>query len=129
MAEATIRLPGGGVASIKGTAEEVAKVLQLAGFGPDRRADDETPTSSRLTTPTTGRPGHARGGPRDHVLALKTSGFFRQERALADIQAELRRQAHIYALGTLSPTMVRLVRDRELGRVKGKSGRWTYVNR
>jgi predicted transcriptional regulator len=45
---------------------------------------------------------------------------------LSEIQEKLRENGHIYALDSLSPILIRLVRKREIRRVRdGKS--WTYT--
>lgn len=126
MPEVTIKLATGGTATVSGSAEEVAQILRLAGFA--ALSETHERGSGNIPTRAKGRASR-KAGPREHVVALKGDGFFKKQRTLNEVQEELKGQGHIYPLGTLSPTVVRLVRDRELGRLKDKSKRWTYVER
>ena len=126
MAKANLVLPDGTKVTIEGTATEVATLL-------DRFSQMDSGT--RRSTPRA-RSGQARKksgsakklrrGPTGHILHLRDEGFFKSRRALPDIQRKLEEQGHIYAQTSLSPVMLRLVKTRELRRLKEKKG-WVYV--
>ena len=52
--------------------------------------------------------------------------FFASKRGLGEIKGKLDEQAHFYPVTTLSPAMVRLVRKREIRRIK-EDGTWKIV--
>jgi hypothetical protein len=57
---------------------------------------------------------------------LIAEGFFGQPRELGVVRLALKEKGHFYPVTTLSPLMLRLVRRKELRRIKEKN-RWTYV--
>jgi hypothetical protein len=130
VAETVIQLPTGGTATIKGTPAEIAEVLKLAGMTSDTsgRKRSKTKTTNRRASSTKAKRA-AKTGPLGYTRQLKDDGFFKTERGLAEVQQALRTAGHIYRVNDLAPALVRLVRQRELGRLKGKSGKWTYVAR
>jgi hypothetical protein len=125
MAETLIEFPTGGTAKISGTPHEIAEILRIAGM-----TNGQVPSKSsiqvRSRAPLAKR---IKTGPVELISDLKAEGFFAEGRAIGEIQTELRARGHIYALTSLSPALIRLVRRRELGRVKGPRGRWVYVER
>lgn len=134
MGELEIRLPSGGSALIKGTPAEIAEVLRLAGLSPTRVATPKVAGRSRgrkteghsgVSGPTRAR----KAGPRGVVEDLLAEGFFKSRRSLSDVRDELRRGGHMYKATDLSPAMIRLVRDKQLKRVRGEEGRWAYAER
>lgn len=64
----------------------------------------------------------------EHLLELKSDGFFKQPRLLKDIVNELARRGYHYRPTSLTEPLQRSVRKNNLGRI-GKSGQWKYVNR
>ena len=62
------------------------------------------------------------------ILELKSDGFFDKPKNWNDIQNALAKRGHVYPLRSLTEPLQRLVRKRELGRIKiGK--KWGYVKR
>ncbi len=66
-------------------------------------------------------------GPVGYVRELVAVDYFKTKRGLGDVQKKLEEGAHIYAVTHLSPAMTRLVRTKELRRIK-EGGTWKYVN-
>ena len=66
-------------------------------------------------------------GPIDYIRELIEQDFFNGKRALGEIKEKLDEEAHFYPATSLSPALVRLVRKRELRRIK-EDGSWKYVN-
>ncbi len=131
MAKANLTFLNGTRVTIEGTSKEVASLLEkfsapigepVAAGGKARRS-----TSAKMKHPQ-GRKISQPSGPVGHIRDLKEEGFFKSKRAIGDIQKKLEEKGHIYALSSLSPALIRLVRSRVLGRLK-ESGVWKYVNR
>jgi hypothetical protein len=125
MATAKVTLPDGTTVNIDGTPEEVAALVQRISpsDGPPTRRGSGS-RKARAQAPKT-RPM----GPIDYIRALIAEDFFASKRGLGDIKAKLAEQAHFYPVTSLSPTLVRLVRKRELRRIKEDgTGTWQYVN-
>jgi hypothetical protein len=60
------------------------------------------------------------------VSGLIADDFFKKPKELGEIKKALEEQGHFYPRTSLSPMLIRLVRKKELRRLKdGK--RWTYV--
>ena len=132
MAKANLQLSNGTKVSIEGSADEVAILLQRMG------TDAQTPTKPNVAAvPRRRAPdGAPRGaakrkqrakGPADYIRDLIGADFFKSKRGLAEVQAKLEERAHIYPVTHLSPVLFRLVRARELRRIK-EGGAWKYVN-
>lgn len=68
-------------------------------------------------------------GPIGYVKELVDDGFFKKPKTIAEVKAELGNRGHHIALTSLSPTMVRLVRQRNLRRQMGKTtgNKKTYI--
>lgn len=118
MAKAHLSLPDGTKVLIEGTPEEVAALV--ARF-------------SKVTTPETSAPSipskkssTARPGLNDLISELIDGGFFKQPRELGAIKTALQEQGHHYPVTSLSPSVLRLVRRKQLRRLKEKN-RWMYV--
>src|SRR5438445_611692 len=127
MAEAVIRLPTGGTVTVTGTPSEVAEVVREAGLGTSQVKRARHSKTGKRATPGRKPPGKL--GPLGYTRELKTDGFFKTEKTLVDVQSALRTAGHIYSTNDLAPALVRLVRQRQLGRLKGKDRKWLYVDR
>ena len=133
MAEATLELPGGTKVTITGQPDEVSVLVDrltakdAAGGARKRRRPrkgGDTNAAQAVGPPdATPRPTGAPG----YIRELISEDFFASKRTLKDVKAKLDEQAHIYAVTSLSPVMTRLVRGRELRRLK-EGGLWRYVN-
>jgi hypothetical protein len=119
MAKATITNDKGLKIVVEGSPEEVQNIVEQMGGGAGRakkRARSHAKPGKRLATAT------------DAILELNEEGFFDKPKALADVKEKLASQGMIYPITSLSPVVLRLVRRRQLGRVK-EDGRWSYVSR
>lgn len=117
MPKATVTTRAGSVVLIEGTEDEIAAVVALF----EERGGHSGPgVSGRVSR---SRP---KSTPSGLVMQLVSSGFFAEPRELAAVNAALAEQGHLYPVTTLSPLLLRLVRRRELRRVKER-GRWMYV--
>ncbi len=124
MAKADLTLADGTKVAIDGSPDEITKILSALGPGAGR------PGSKRGTRKTGTKPARtARSakGPTAYITQLRDEGFFRAKRSLGDIQKKLEEQGHIYAITSLSPILVTLVRRKDLRRVK-QGKRWAYVH-
>ena len=128
MAKANIVLPDGTKVMIEGNAAEVASLLQRFSqpdTGTDTRPKSRTKAKGKSVSKKSRKA--SRKGPTGLILALRDDDFFKSRKTLSDIQKKLEERGHIYAQTSLSPVLVRLVRKKELRRLKEKKG-WAYVN-
>jgi hypothetical protein len=126
MPKAKFTLPDGTVVTIEGTTEEVARLLKVYAPSGDTQGELPDVAASKKTDESKTKRKTPRG-PTGHIRALIKENFFKSRRTLPDIQKKLEEQGHIYAQSSLSPVLVRLVRNRELRRLKDKKG-WVYVS-
>ncbi len=124
MAKADLILPDGTKVAIDGSPDEITKILSALSPGPAASGSKRT---SRVVRPTPGHAPRSAKGPTGYITQLRDEGFFKAKRSLGDIQKKLEEQGHIYAITSLSPILVRLVRGRALRRVKD-GNRWAYVH-
>jgi hypothetical protein len=129
MAKADFTLSDGTAVSLDGSPDEVARLLELltARAGVRARPVDGRAAASRVRKRAAAATGSRRSGPTDFVLELRQEGYFNTKRSLKDILQRLEEKGHIYARTSLSPVLVRLVRRRELRRVKDDRT-WAYVS-
>jgi hypothetical protein len=117
MAKANLTLPDGTVVTIDGSVEEVARLLQSVS------ASGGQPSGARASKPHRVRTKRAKAGarsvrgPTGYLLELREEGYFKSKRFLNDIKKKLEEKGHIYARTTLSPTLLNLVKRKELRRV------------
>jgi hypothetical protein len=127
--KASVVLADGTKVTIQGTGDEVATVLQRLSGGPTSPGDGGKGTR-RHRGKARAKPGSAKAkakGPADYIRKLVTDDFFKTKRGLGEVQKKLEEGAHIYPVTHLSPVLFRLVRARELRRIK-EGGTWKYVN-
>lgn len=118
MAKAHITTKSGASIVIEGTSKEVAELVsQLKPVG---RAASR---AKQVQKNETRRPKATLG---NLIAEFIDGGFFKKPKELGAIKNALEEQGHFYPVTTLSPVMLRLVRRRELRRVKDKK-RWLYV--
>jgi hypothetical protein len=130
MPKANVVLEDGTKVTIEGTAEEVAAVLQrISGSSQLSGGGSSESTERRRRKATTKKLSDTKRnkGPADYIRELIADDFFRTKRGLGDVQKKLEEGAHIYPVPHLSPALFRLVRARELRRIK-EGGTWKYVN-
>lgn len=126
MAKATMTLPNGLHVVVEGSPKEIAAFLNRNGSEPKKDASSEDRALSGKG-PKKESSDSKRDGPTSHILQLRADKFFKTRRSLSDIRLALEQVGHIYPITSLSPILVRLVRKRELRRLKGEKG-WVYVN-
>ncbi len=120
MAKATITTKEGLKITVEGTPEEVVSLVQkLEGGGtPSKKSAAPARTKTRTAS--------AKSGPADLIAELIDGGFFKKPQELGAIRLALQEQGHYYPVTTLSPLMLRFVRNRRIRRIKDKK-RWQYV--
>jgi hypothetical protein len=75
-----------------------------------------------------------RQGPKKHVEALIDDGFFKEQRTIVEVKAELANQGHHIALTSLSGPLQKLTQERRLRRQKvtadgkGSKAAFAYSN-
>jgi hypothetical protein len=130
MAQAKITLPGGAHVDVTGTPEEVAGILQQVSAAPvrfDRGSKGNRPRRARATVAARSRKARDGSGTHALILGLKQDGFFTgQRRLLGSILEELESKGHILPRTTVAPALLRLVKARELRRLK-ENGHWVYT--
>jgi hypothetical protein len=63
----------------------------------------------------------------ERIVSLRDDGFFKTPRTLGEIRSELQMRGWTYPLTSLSGPMQKLVQKRELRRMSGQNGSYTYV--
>jgi hypothetical protein len=124
MAKAQITLADGVSVTVSGTPEEITAIVSRlqGGVRPSsesRSNPDPSPVKRSKTT-------KGRVQITDLIEQLVQSGFFKKPRDLAAVKAALEEMGHHYPVTTLSPTLLRQVRKRNLRRLKQDS-RWVYT--
>jgi hypothetical protein len=135
MPKANVVFADGTKVTIEGTTEEVATLLQrISTNAPSRVPGGDSSRSRRRRAKSAGdgteRPASHRTaakGPVGYIRELVRDDYFKTKRGLGDVQKKLEEGAHIYAVTHLSPALTRLVRAKELRRIK-EGGTWKYVN-
>ena len=84
------------------------------------------PASDQLKAAATRARGKVRSTPSGVIGELIESGFFKKPKELSAIKDALEERGHFYPVTTLSPTVLRLVKKKELRRIK-EDKRWKYV--
>jgi hypothetical protein len=129
--KANVVLADGTKVTIEGTADEVAALLERISGGSVQSPGGGRPIGAgRRRRKSAAKSGSAKAtakGPADYIRKLVTEDFFKTKRGLGDVQAKLEEGAHIYPVTHLSPVLFRLVRGKELRRIK-EGGTWKYVN-
>jgi len=116
MAKAQINFPDGTTVKLEGTPDEISAVI-------DRRQKMKEPKGR-----SAGGKIKARSKPQitDYIANLIDGGFFKKPKDLAAVKVALEEMGHHYPVTTLSPTMLRQVRKRNLRRLK-QDKRWVYT--
>ena len=118
MPTASITLPGGAKVVIEGTQAEVAELV--AKFQGGSSSGVKGPERSPI------RAASKRAGPLRLIVDLIDADFFKSPQELGAVRMALEAQGHFYPTTSLSPLMLRLVRGKQLRRIKTNK-RWTYV--
>lgn len=120
MPKAHLTMKGGTTVVIEGSTEEVAALI--------KKFDGDMPTRDQATRrrgpKETGSASKAT--PQNLVSSLIDGGFFRKPKDLATVKVALEEMGHFYPVTTLSPALLRMVRARQLRRIRDKK-RWMYT--
>ena len=122
MAKAQLTTKLGTRVIIEGSSEEVAELL--ARFEDGAQSFAAPSSATRHAKPS--RERKVPKSPINLVAGLVDTGFFATPQALNAIKGALREQGHFYPVTTLSPTLLRLVRKKQLRRIK-ENKKWLYV--
>lgn len=131
MAKASLVLPDGTKVTIDGTTDEVASILERFSSTGAPSSRGRVPLSpatrrksgSKVKTTTKAK----RAGPTDHIRDLIKEGFFKTKREIGAVRDKLEECGHIYPVTSISGPLYRLVKNKELRRIK-EDGTWRYVN-
>jgi hypothetical protein len=118
MVKAHIITKTGAKITIEGTPSEVAEIVRKAGV--------EQSSATALRSSPRRTKGSQKATPVNLVSGLIDGGFFRKPKDLAAIKIALEEMGHYYPVTSLSPTLLRLVRKRQLRRLK-ENKRWLYT--
>lgn len=120
MVKATIITKSGTKVTFEGTDAEVGSLVA-------KFEQPNVPSARRKSRATPqARKSNAKPTLIGLVGELIDGGFFRKPKELGAVRLALEEQGHFYPVTTLSPLMLRLVRRKELRRIKDKK-RWLYV--
>ena len=120
MARVHITTKAGTKITIEGDQAEIANlVAQFEDVGEPKTQVDERPAAKRHKS-------KSRPTPVGLISELIDGGYFKKPKELGAIKLALEEQGHFYPVTTLSPALLRLVRKRQLRRIKDKK-RWLYV--
>jgi hypothetical protein len=121
MPKATVAIPSGAKVTIEGTNDEVvALIARLEGLEDVPRTPQSA--ASRSNSQTKSKPSLP-----GLISEMISNGFFKEPRHLSALKDALEQNGQFYPVTTLSPAMLRLVRSRQLRRIKDNKGRWSYV--
>ena len=132
MAKANLALPDGTKVTIEGNADEVAELLTR--FSAASTTPRQAKEGARRST---GRPNDVRtggkatkakpSGPTDYIREMVDQHYFKTKRDIGAVRDKLEEGGHIYPVTSLSGPLLRLVKNKELRRIK-EGGVWKYVN-
>jgi hypothetical protein len=117
MPKAVITTNGGAVVTLEGSEDEVVALVR-------RLEAHHQPTANASARPAARK--QAKTTPMGLLTELVAGGFFNKPTELGAVKRALEEKGHFYPTTTLSPLLLRLVRRRELRRIKDKK-RWVYV--
>lgn len=121
MAKAHVKTKSGATVVIEGTPGEVASLVkQLEGEPATRKEGGGKQVRRRAPDSL------AKATPINLIGTLIDGGFFKKPKDLASVKTALEELGHHYPITSLSPTLLRLVRKRQLRRLRDKK-RWMYT--
>lgn len=120
MAKAHLKTKTGTSILIEGSTEEVAALVKhIEGNAP--AGDESSAPRRRKQSKSASKPT-----PVNLISSLIDGGFFRKPKDLGSVKVALEEIGHFYPVTTLSPALLRLVRRRQLRRIRDKK-RWMYT--
>jgi hypothetical protein len=120
MAKANIVTPSGMRITVEGSPQEVAQIVSQV------RGDEPPSQNAKPTGKATKRSVKEKPSPINLLSSLIDGGFFRKPKDLGAVKVALEEMGHYYPVTSLSPTLLRLVRKRQLRRLKDNK-RWLYT--
>ena len=120
MAKAHITTKAGTKITVEGTPKEVGI------RGTTRRKDYDSTSPDTHRQKAAKRQDKQKATPINLISSLIDGGFFRKPKDLAAMKIALEEMGHFFPVTTLSPVLLRLVRKRQLRRVKDQK-RWFYT--
>ncbi len=121
MVKANIEMPDGTKIFLEGDETEVSRIMTFLSTGKKYTEIISKMDNKKLKT-------KSKLGITDYLRELKEEGYFDQPKTIVEIKNELATRAIIYPVTSIQPTLTRLIKKRELGRVKQDS-KWVYVKR
>jgi hypothetical protein len=122
MAKAHITTKDGAKITIEGTPAEVSALINQMQY----TAAQPTSRGKKKEPDNLSRNAREKATPANLVNTLIDGGFFKKPKDLAAVRVALEELGHVYPVTTLSPVLLRLVRKRQLRRLKEKK-RWLYT--
>jgi hypothetical protein len=121
MPKAQITTKSGTKITIEGTTDEVTLIVErIQGSVPASK----TPRQSKSAAPKSA--ARKKVTPMNLVLMLIEDGFFKKPKELLAVKEALQERGHYFPVTTLSPSLLRIVRKRQLRRIK-EDKRWLYT--
>jgi len=120
MPKAHVTTKAGATIVIEGSTDEVAALV--------KKIQGEVPARTEPARRSHRREGKAtsRPTPINLISSLIDGGFFRKPKDLASVKVALEEMGHYYPVTSLSPALLRMVRSRQLRRLRDKK-RWMYT--
>jgi hypothetical protein len=122
MAKAHITTKDGAKITIEGTPAEVSALIKQMHY----TASQPTARENKKELRKISRDAKEKATPVNLISTLIDGGFFKKPKDLAAVRVALEELGHVYPVTTLSPVLLRLVRKRQLRRLKEKK-RWLYT--
>ncbi len=120
MAKANIKTKEGTIVTVEGSPEEVAKLIRLF------QGESKLKSGKSLDKEPIKSMHSSKISPINLIGSLIDGGFFKKPKDLSEVKHALEELGHVYPVTSLSPTLLRLVRRRQLRRLKEKK-RWLYT--
>lgn len=121
MAKAQITTKNGATITIQGTPKEVAELITALNGSSTKKAGPSAAPKLAPSNASSSRPTLV-----NLIAELIDGGFFKKPKGLGAIKVALEEHGYFYPVTTLSPSMLRFVKKRQLRRIK-EGNRWAYV--
>lgn len=122
MAKAHISTKSGTKITIEGAPGEVAAIVRQV-----QGREASASVRGRAKAKETKRTTRQRVTPMNLIISLIDGEFFRKPKNLVAVKVALEEMGHYYPITTLSPVLLRLIRKRQLRRIKDKK-KWLYTS-
>jgi hypothetical protein len=120
MAKAEYIAPNGTRINLEGNPKEIAQLIK------ELNSNSGGSSASRVTKKQGRQRQSQKVTPSNLIASLIDGGFFRKPKDLASVKVALEETGHFYPVTTLSPTLLRMVRSRQLRRIKDQN-KWLYT--